>query len=136
MDGTAIATVIAAIIASIIGPIVVNYATKNKVQNQNTDTLTIDSTPLLGAEKGRVVLLPYSSSKTVDTLLDEIYFSQRPNISAYSYRTEWILRDIKSGKIYREIGTKWANDRGLERDNRSLKEVEIISGMKLEIIRA
>lgn len=100
----------------------------------NSTLIIVDSRPLLGIEKGRVVQFSYTASKTVDDFLDEIYFSQRPHLPSYTYRTNWILRELTSGKVYWGIGTRWAEENGMERDTRLLLKANIRSGMKFEIV--
>ena len=100
---------------------------------QAVDFLTVDPRQLLGAKRA-IAQLPHGPDKTVDARLDEVYYSQEPLIPPHTYRVEWVLRDAKTGRVFGDIGRRWAEGHGLPRDNRTLKEVGITPGMRLEII--
>jgi hypothetical protein len=95
--------------------------------------LTIDSAPLLGdeGEKGQI---PYEQYSDVNELLNRIYFLLRPHVPPYTYGETWLLRDAKSGKIFKDIGRIWAEQQGFSVDRRSLKAIGIVPGMIIEVI--
>lgn len=90
--------------------------------------VTIDATALLKFS-GSIWNEPYDPKMLVVTFLYALYFSLQPNVSPYSYGQEWVLRDLQTGKLFHDIGS-----RGTDADQRSLATVGIHSGMVLEII--
>jgi hypothetical protein len=111
---------------------VLNGAVNQTVEKiREVGFLTLDSRPLLG-NKGNVWRVPYDQYGSVSALLDDIWFSIG-TLPAFTYRTNWILRDPTSNSLFENMGTKWAEERGMETDSRSLEEVGIIPGMILEI---
>jgi hypothetical protein len=96
--------------------------------------LVIDSTPLLGAN-GEKWQVPYDQFPTVSDLLDNIWFSLRPHIESMNYGVKWALRDVASGQLYKEAGRRWAkNNLGHSLDERSLEQIGITPGMRLEAV--
>jgi hypothetical protein len=95
--------------------------------------LTIDSEPLLGSKGGKAQI-PYEEYSDVHTLLNRIYFLLDPHVPPYTYGETWLLRDAKSRKIFKDIGTSWAEQHGFPNDRRSLKAVGITPGMIIEVI--
>jgi hypothetical protein len=62
---------------------------------------------------------------TVNDFLDDVFMAL-PGVLVFSYNLTWILRNAKTGHMYREIDRK-----GLI----SLEEAGIMPGMKLEVIK-
>jgi hypothetical protein len=98
------------------------------------ELLTIDMR--LNGAGTKVINYQYAYLTTVHDLLESIWRGIAPHLSAYNYGQDWILRDLSSGHILREIGPQWAKlNLGQQRDNRTLREIGIKPGMKLEVIR-
>jgi hypothetical protein len=95
--------------------------------------LAIDSRPLLGNDEGRVWQVSYDQYGTISALLDDIWYSVG-TLPAFSFREKWVLRDSASGRVFKEMGTRWAAEHGIPMDVRSLKEVGIVPGMTLEVV--
>jgi hypothetical protein len=100
--------------------------------------LAIDTRPLLGVA-GNVRYFPYSAEEEVSSLLDAIWLGlgEKADVPAFSYGSEWILRDSVSGRRFQDIGRRWARrTRGEAYDKRPLREVGIEPGMTLEAVPA
>lgn len=95
--------------------------------------LTIDSTPLL-LEQGKVWDEPINASQSVLSFLDTLWFKLRPHVPPHTHGDIWILRNQKSGHIYKEITKYWAAEHGIDREEQTLEDVQIVAGMTLEII--
>jgi hypothetical protein len=78
--------------------------------------------------------IPVDERTNVDGFLDSIFFMLSPTVKPFTYDRSWVLRD-KHGKKYSDMGTSWARLRGLESDGRSLAEVGIKAGARLEVVR-
>ena len=98
--------------------------------------LTIDVRPLFGTA-GRQWRVPYDRYRTVSELLNDIFYLIG-SVPPYSYGEAWVLRDSASGRLFTDMGTRWASGsdaRGKRRaDIRSLEEVGVVPGMSLEVI--
>lgn len=90
-------------------------------------------TNCLPAAKGEPIILPYIADRPIHYVLDEIWFEICDFIPAYSYGTTWLIQDINSGKFY-DVGRPWARQKGLQEDERSLKDLGIKPGAKLRVI--
>jgi hypothetical protein len=99
---------------------------------RETGFLTLDSRPLL-KDKGKIWQVPYDQYGSVSALLDDIWDSIG-TLPAFTYATKWLLRDAASGKIFKDLGSKWARDRGRNFDDRRLEDIGIKPGMELQII--
>lgn len=97
--------------------------------------ITIDSRPLVG-EDGQIWQIPYNQYSTVSDLLDNLwYLLNEYNIPSMQFGTLWALRDNKTKKVFKEMGRTWAGRHGQRIDTRSLSDVGLIPGMKLEAIK-
>jgi hypothetical protein len=95
--------------------------------------VSVDTQRVTGRKSPSV--FPFDESLTVNQFLDQVYFALEDGVPPYQYANIWMLRDAKSGREYREIGTRWARDNGRRSDTRLLKDVGIAGGAKLEVIR-
>jgi len=99
--------------------------------------LTVDSRPLLG-KTGVVWQIPYDRFSNISDLLDDVWVSlaeaSNDKILPFTYNEKWVLRDSKTGKIFRDMHRQWAHKHNQSRDIRPLKDVGIVAGMKLEIV--
>ncbi len=96
--------------------------------------ISVDSRPLAGSS-GHVWELPYSQFASVSEFLDNIWFLLRIyDIPSVAYGNKWLLRNTETGKKYQNMGRSWAKKFGKSLDTRSLTDVGIMPGMKLEII--
>jgi len=99
----------------------------------SSNFLTIDSTQLL-KESGKIWRVPYEQFATIGDLLDDIWFSLTPYVPAYTYGEKWILYNKRARVSLKDTGFQWATTHNQIRDNRSLQEVGITPGTRLEII--
>ncbi len=86
------------------------------------------------ANNGNTWQVPYERFDSVIDFLNDVYFSLSPNVPPYTYGETWILRDLKTRKLFNEIGQLWAEKHGMAQDSRNLKNVGIVPGMTLEVI--
>lgn len=97
--------------------------------------ITVDARPLLGTRNGKIWQIPYGQFVTVSDFLDNLWYLLQPyGIPSMRYGELWALRDTKTGKVLRDMGRRWAHTRGQTLDTRSLSDVGITPGMKLEAI--
>ncbi len=95
--------------------------------------VTIDSTPLLSRD-GTVWQQAYNPNQSVDDFLDLLWYSIADHVRAFTYGDSWVLKDTHSGKVFHILGSKYAEKNKLKYDKRSLSEVGIQAGHRLEII--
>jgi len=120
-----------------------NKKVEQVVYSIQSEFLTIDTTPLLGKEEGTSWTAPYDQFQSVQDLLNSIYLSlPQDRIKQYTYGKTWHIKDAQSGKIFDEIGGRagarrmgFIEDERLLLDERSLSEVGIKPGMRLEVIK-
>lgn len=78
------------------------------------------------------LIFPVTDSTTVSDLLDAVYYSIAGFVDTFTYNYRWILEDPRTGRQYRDIGTRWAQTRlGGGRDTRRLSEVGLRPGLRL-----
>ena len=108
---------------------ILDSAVDKTVENIREESfLTINSKPLLG-KKGDIWHIPYDFFATISELLDYLWFKLE-DMPAYAYGEKWVLRDRKTGHIFKGASSKY----GREKDSRKLKEVGIMPGMELEVV--
>jgi hypothetical protein len=96
--------------------------------------LTIDSRPLVGND-GQIWQIPYDRYNIVSELLDNLWFLLEPyGVPSMQYGVTWMLRDTSSKKTFKNMGRKFAEKFDTPLDTRSLEEVDIVPGMRLEAI--
>lgn len=96
--------------------------------------ITVDTRPLLGA-KGDVWQVPYAKFFSASSFIDYVWFSLQPNIESMKYGVTWALRDVNSGKVFKEAGRTWASEHTNEHlDFRPLESIGITPGIKLEAV--
>jgi nucleoside 2-deoxyribosyltransferase len=117
-----------------IGKILASVADRTIETIRTENFLTFNTKPLLGS-KGNVWQEPYEQFTTVSGLLDSIWFSFGGEIESMKYGIIWLLRDAHSYNEFKEIGRLWMAKQGKSLDTRSLKEVGILPGMRLEAFR-
>jgi len=78
--------------------------------------------------------IPIFEDSTVSSVLDVIYFSLKPEVRVFTYAKSWVLVD-DDGNKYADMGTAWAQSRGLSRDERPIAEVGIVPGFHLTAIK-
>lgn len=116
-----------------VASVLISAADKTVEKIGTSNFLTIDSTQLLN-QNGKIWRVPYEQFATIDDLLDDIWFSLTPYIPSYTYGEKWVLYNKKTGTVLKDIGYRWAAAHSEHRDNRSLQEVGITPGTRLEII--
>jgi hypothetical protein len=100
---------------------------------ERNEVLAID----LGEFNGPIFRIPVHDEMSVSDLLDNIYFemSRYGKVKPFSYGKSWLLVDEKTDKQFTGMGTKWAIEHGMDRDERLLEEVGITSGSKLKVVK-
>ncbi len=97
--------------------------------------ITIDSRPLVG-DDGQIWQIPYNQYSTVSELLDSLWYLLKDySIPSMQFGTLWALRDMKTRKVFKEMGRTWASKHGQRLDERSLSDVGLAPGIKLEAIK-
>ncbi|MEA3201726.1 MAG: hypothetical protein QOE90_3154 [Thermoplasmata archaeon] len=102
---------------------------------RETAFLAVDATPLLGPEAGGW-LVPWSKETTCADFLDDLWArlsKAHARLPPFTYGRRWALR--ANGAPLPEMGTRWAEEHGMERDTRLLSEVGIAPGAHLEVVR-
>lgn len=95
----------------------------------------IDSRSFFGKD-GKVWEEPFRPTKQMDELLNALFFEMRSlSLPIFSYGKIWALKDTATERVFVPAGSQWADLNGEECDSRSLSEVGIEGGMKLEVIR-
>ena len=131
-------------------------ADKAVEQIRASNFLTIDSRPLLGQRQGKAWQVAYENYSNASDLLDAVWYwlyCHTGEMPTYEYGTSWALRDSKTGRVFKNAGRMWATNRFAERlgrsvdltaartrvgtipDTRTLREIGIEPGMRLEVIR-
>lgn len=96
--------------------------------------ITVDTRPLLGT-KGDTWRVPYDKFFSVSSFIDYVWFSLQPHIESMKYGVTWALRDVSSGKVFKEAGRTWASKHTNDPfDSRSLSSIGITPEIKLEAI--
>jgi len=108
------------------------------VGEQKVEFITIDSTPLL-SHNGSVWQQKYDPNQSVGDFLDELYYFADYLMADYveprTYGNAWILRDTQSGQVFYELKGWRVKNNIWKSDVRTLSEVGILAGCKLEVIR-
>ena len=105
---------------------------RNAVGGIEASALRLDARPLMG-KAAPVWEEIYNEDTSVDSWLNRVAWRLEP-FPPYDYGTVWLLKDVSSGKIYDDIGSAWAKQQGVAKDNRPLSEVGIRGGMNFEVI--
>ena len=79
---------------------------------------------------------PASAFSSFNDLTDQIWHTTaKGKLKAFTYGTNWVLRDISTGKIFKHARMITGQGPGKPvQDDRSLDEVGIRNGMRLEVI--
>lgn len=93
------------------------------------NSITVDRSKLISG--ATPVQIPVTEHTTVADLLDTIYFEISPAVHPFTYGSSWLLID-EAGTMLTNMGTRWA---GYDRDERTLNEVGIHRGSRLEVVR-
>jgi hypothetical protein len=80
------------------------------------------------------IQFPLSDETTVRDLLNFIYGALPDSVPAFAYGEEWLLRRLRDGKVFLDMGTRWADANSVGTDDRALAEVGILPGDVLEVI--
>ena len=105
------------------------------VRSIQSEYITIDTAPLLGEIDGSSWTAPYSQFKSVNALLNAIWFAL-PQDRTFTYGENWLIKDANSGKVFDDIGrlSTTAYRYLLVGDDRPLAEVGIKPGTRLQVI--
>jgi hypothetical protein len=93
----------------------------------------VDTYAITGAT--RPLRLYYQPTMPVQSFLDSLFIKLDGRVPAYTYGTEWVLRDRHTGREFGEMGMRWAEQHQLEGDTRTLTEVGIVEGASLIAVR-
>lgn len=112
---------------------VVEKATDRAVADiRKSSFLTFDLRGILG-EDIEPWVVPYERFTSLTDMLDELWFKLEGAVPSHTYGQKWALRDPSTGKLYRDMGRRYANRvLGTEHDNRPLSVADIHPGMILE----
>jgi hypothetical protein len=82
------------------------------------------------------IQVPLPEDATVQNLLNFIYGALPDSVPAFTYGEEWLLRRPADGKVFRNMGTRWAEASGMTTDDRLLADpdVGIRAGDLLDVI--
>lgn len=95
--------------------------------------ISIDLTPF-DSNLG-VHTYPLLAIKDMNALTDEVYFMLEGRVRAYSYGTDWVLREKATGRVLRNLRMLTGAPVGQPvTDIRTLEEMGIKAGMELETI--
>lgn len=80
--------------------------------------------------------LAIDSYATIDQLANDIYFSLRGQVPAFSYGNKWIMRDVATGRAIETARMKAGTPEGTSiPDRRTLQQVGIVPGVSLRVER-
>lgn len=97
--------------------------------------IQIDSRPMFG-NKGKAWEESFDPDRRMDDFLNTLYFEMEPlGLPIFSYGRFWALKDVRSGMVFVPAGSQWACLNGAENDNRTLSDVGLRGGMKLDVLR-
>jgi len=102
-------------------------------------TIEIDSRPLLGVN-GRVGKFTVDQSQALSDFLDRIYFllnrdQEEEVVPAYTYGQTWVLKNLRSSKVYDDIGVEYCRSGGARRDNTPVYRIGIEHGDRLAVLK-
>jgi hypothetical protein len=69
--------------------------------------VSVDTHLITGRKSASV--FPYDDSLTINEFLDQVYFALEDSVPPFRYNDVWLLRDLVTGREYREMGAQWAN---------------------------
>ncbi|WP_199693690.1 toll/interleukin-1 receptor domain-containing protein [Sorangium cellulosum] len=97
------------------------------------DVLLVDPSPLT-RRAGPLIEVSYDSRKTFIDLLNTIYVTAgiRPFVPPFTYQVSWLLRDGKSGRVFR-VGSR---ENLRHSGGKTLGELGIFPGMTLQVVAA
>lgn len=104
------------------------------VRNVEQRFIAVDTSPILGA-RGGVRRIPFNPEVTVFEFLDDLWFSFSGHVPAYSYGTSWVLKDMATGALIMDAGRTWARQHNQAEDTRSLADIGLGPGMRLQAVR-
>ena len=110
-----------------------NELREGAIQSVERSILHIDPSPLLGKHASGWEE-PYDAEMPVEKLLRLVWLRLQP-FPPYEYGTEWILRNVTSGKVYDDIGPLRATQTSGAPDLRLLPEIQLSGGTTLEVVR-
>jgi|GEM_PF-4271975 len=107
----------------------------NKHSAADDDKIIVKLKDIPGAKHEDLVFSDKSFSAVAD-FLKAVYTKIKDLVPVYSYGKNWVLRDIKTGRIP-NIGSYWVRQNtksNSPEDKRSLKEAGILAGMSFEVV--
>lgn len=102
---------------------------------KNSAFITIDASLLTGNEES-VFDLPFVAFSSFSQLTNEIYFLIEDHVKPFEYGYSWVMCNSKTREIIKNSRMITGARKGIPcTDNRSLKEVGIVPGMTIQIVR-
>jgi hypothetical protein len=98
--------------------------------------LTIDARSFLDGDSSTV--MSFDGSETVSGFLDAVYFllqKKGAKIDAFTYPTRWVLKCVRTGRLYDDIGVEYCESRGDVRDDARILTLGIRDGDCLVVLR-
>lgn len=95
--------------------------------------LDVDLSPITGDKKSRFIAI-FQPDRLIHEFLDDMWLLLADYVPAYTFGSVWGLRDRESGRVFVDLGRRWAKKHRKKDDVRTLKEVGFVPSMKLEAI--
>jgi hypothetical protein len=97
-------------------------------------TISIDTAGISPGADGQTLRFAADNQTKLGKLTNFVYFGIADYVQPYAYGKQWVLKDADSGTVYRDIGRQWAQAHGRRDDGRTLGEVGIKPGARLEVV--
>mgnify|MGYP000154695028 CR=1 FL=1 len=111
-----------------------NIAQKITESIKTSSFITVNAKPLTGYDDD-VFDLPHVAFSSLNSLTDEVYFLISKHVGAYQYGHSWVL-ESESGEVIKNARMITKTKSGVPcPDSRSLKEVGILPGMTINVIK-
>lgn len=109
-------------------------STKHGAQAVGIGNVTLEVDPSFGYNEGEY-RIDVSRERPVCSFLNDIYFILEPKVQPYTVGTAWALKDSETGEILHDLESDWSRGTSSVEDTRTLEEVGIRPGMKLQPVR-
>ena len=105
------------------------------VASQANDLISIRLPREIGRFVRKIAISPvHDDINTVQDLLDSVYFEISDFVSAYTYGKSWVLRDERTGKVFKSTAGSQSGSNGRHRfDLRSLQNAGIELGRQYSV---
>lgn len=102
---------------------------------ESSETIVIDSTPLLGKTNGKRFSESLSANMPVWVFIHKVRIQLEPYVQPYSYSKEWYLESDDQSKRFCDIGVNRPETKGDKFDSRTLQEVGIFGYKELKVVK-